>query len=182
MRIIAGTHRSRKLEVPQTPDIRPTTDKAREALFSALQHRLGCFDDAVVCDACCGSGAAGLEALSRGAAQVFFIDNNPQALALARRNAETLRELEKCHFISANISHPPAASMPCDLILLDPPYQKGLAETGLAALTQTGWSKPGTLAAIEVAREEGFAPPQGWVTLTEKTHGPAKLLVLEFKS
>jgi 16S rRNA (guanine966-N2)-methyltransferase len=182
LRIIAGTHRSRKLEVPNTPAIRPTTDKAREALFSILFHRLGSFEGVRVCDACCGSGAGGLEALSRGAAFATFIDNNPQALLIAKRNAASLKEQDKCSFIGADLLSPPAADTPYDLLLLDPPYNKDMAAAGLHALTQQGWASPSALAAVEVAREESFAPPQGWRILTERIHGPAQLIVLEFKA
>ena len=179
MRIIAGTHRSRKLEVPESADIRPTTDKAREALFSMLTHALGSWEGARVLDACCGSGAFGLEAVSRGAAHATFMDIAPHALTLARRNAETLKEQGKCSFISANITHPPQAQAACDVILMDAPYNKQLSEQGLAALTQAGWASAAALAVIEIARDERFTPPPGWKALRELAHGPAKLLMLE---
>jgi 16S rRNA (guanine966-N2)-methyltransferase len=182
LRIIAGTHRSRKLAVPDSSDIRPTTDKAREALFSILNHRLGSFEDARVLDACCGSGAAGLEALSRGAGHAVFMDNNPKALELARRNSLTLKELEKSSFISADICKPPKAEAPCHLLFLDPPYNKDMAAAGLAALTAAGWAAPSAFAAVEVSREESFSPPKGWSIITERIHGPAQLIVLEFAS
>lgn len=179
MRIIAGTHRSRRLEVPDDPGIRPTTDKGREALFSMLTHRLGSWDGARVLDACCGSGACGLEALSRGAAFVCFMDSSPSAIALARRNAEILKEQGNCQFIACDISKPPPADAPCDALIMDAPYNLGLSETGLAALTAAGWATPAALAVIEVARDEPFTPPAGWRIERERNHGPARLILLE---
>lgn len=179
MRIIAGTHRSRRLEVPESDDIRPTTDKAREALFSMLTHALGSWDGARIVDACCGSGALGLEAISRGAAFAVLIDSSAQALSLARRNAEGLKEQGKCRFLATSVLNPPQADEPCDVILMDAPYNKGLSEAGLTALTQAGWAGSAALAVIEVARDESFTPPAGWRFLREKEHGPARLILLE---
>lgn len=178
MRIIAGKHRSRQLELPESEFIRPTTDKAREALFSSLTHHLGTWDEARVLDACCGSGAMGLEALSRGAGQVVLMDNSPVALSLARRNAEKLREANNCQIIQGDIAHPPQAAKPCDVLLLDPPYNKGLAEAGLAALTQAGWAAPAAVATVEISRDETFTPPPGWHLISERSHGPARLMIL----
>lgn len=179
MRIIAGRHRSRKLFVPDTPDIRPTSDRAREALFSILLHRLGSFEEAHICDACCGSGALGLEAISRGAVHACFLDTNPEALKLARKNADLLKETARCTFIPADVTRPPTASRPCDLLLLDPPYQSDLAGPALAALTRAGWATPAALATVEVARTDPFTAPDGWAILQERIHGAARLILLE---
>ncbi len=179
MRIIAGQHRSRKLFVPETPEIRPTSDRAREALFSILLHRLGSFEDARVCDACCGSGALGLEALSRGAAHAYFLDNNPEALTLARKNANLLKETARCAFLPTDITRPPRATVACDLLLLDPPYHTDLASRGLDALTRAGWATPAALATVEIARADPFTPPDGWTILQERPHGAARIILLE---
>lgn len=179
MRIIAGTHRSRRLEIPKDADIRPTTDRVREALFSMLSHRLGSWDGARVLDACCGSGAMGLEAISRGAEFACFMDASAGALALARRNAETLKEQGKCAFIAADMTRPPRAETGCDVILMDAPYNKDLSEKGLSALTEAGWARPAALAVVEVARDEAFTPPSGWRLVKEIAHGPARLVLLE---
>lgn len=181
IRIIAGTHRSRKLLLPESDTIRPTTDKVREALFSMLIHRLGTFDGVWVCDAFCGTGAYGLEALSRGAEKVFFLDQDRTSLSLAKRNAESLKETGKCNFVQTDAARPPAAPKPCHLLLLDPPYNKGLAETSLHALTAQGWAEKAALAAVEVARDEAFTAPPGWTILTERAHGPARLILLELR-
>lgn len=179
MRIIAGTHRSRRLLVPESADIRPTADKVREALFSMLSHQLGCWDGVRVLDACCGSGACGLEAISRGAELAYFIDSSAQALGLARRNADALKEQANCRFYACDVTRPVQPEAACDVIIMDAPYNKSLSESGLAALTASGWAKPAALAAIETARDEPFTPPTGWKLLREREHGPARLLLLE---
>lgn len=178
LRIIAGKHRSRRLEMPQSEAVRPTMDRVREALFSSLSHHLGSFEGARVLDVCCGSGAAGLEAISRGAGFAVFMDSSSEALALARRNAQTLREQEQCRFVQANILTPPAADAPCDLILMDAPYDQGLSDKGFAALLNAGWATPAALAAIEVGRDEPFLSPAGWSVLLERAYGPARLVLL----
>ena len=179
IRIIAGKHRSRQLELPADESVRPTTDKAREALFSILTHKLGSWDGVRVCDACCGTGAYGFEALSRGAEHATFIDSASASINLTKRNAVKLKEMENCTFAIADVTRPPPAVAPCHLLLLDPPYHKGLAEAGLAALTKAGWAAPAALAAIEVGRDEAFSAPEGWQILAERNHGAARLVILE---
>lgn len=179
-RIIAGRHRSRPIMVPESADIRPTTDRVREALFSMLTHRLGSWDEAVVLDACCGSGVFGLEALSRGAGKAYFLDISAEALRLARGNAEGLKEQALCTFLSGSVTAPPRAPQACDVILMDAPYNKELSSAGLAALTQAGWAAPAALAAVEVARAEAFTPPAGWSVQVEREMGPARLIILSY--
>src|SRR4051794_8162804 len=102
MRIVAGTHRGRALETPADETIRPTADRIRESLFNILGHRLGGFGGKAVLDAFAGTGALGLEALSRGAASAIFIDKDRKALALARRNAEKLGLADRSTFLLAD--------------------------------------------------------------------------------
>ena len=183
LRIIAGKHRTRKLAVPEgeeaTNAIRPTKDRAREALFSMLQHRLGSFEEAKVLDGFAGTGALGLECLSRGAAHATFMDNSKVAIELIRRNAASLRENAKCAILHLDATTPPKAHEPCDLILLDPPYNQGLAEKALATLTSQGWAHPSTIAAIEVARDEDFTPPAGWTLVKDRPTAAAHFYILE---
>ncbi len=115
MRIIAGTHRSRKLEGPEGEEVRPTSDRLRQAIFNILEHRLGTFEEARVLDACCGTGAMGLEAISRGAAKAVLMDKDSVALNLARKNATALGEKEKCSFVLSDVMNPPRGE-PVDLI------------------------------------------------------------------
>src|SRR5579872_7217688 len=139
MRIIAGTHKGRRLEAPADQAIRPTADRVREALFSILAHRLEGFAGRRVLDAFAGSGALGLEALSRGAESAVFMDRDRAALALCRRNAGTLQSSDRAQFLLSDATKPPHSDHRCDLILLDPPYGKGLGEKALSALTEAGW-------------------------------------------
>jgi len=176
IRIVGGTHRSRKLQMPESEAVRPTSDKLRQAIFNILEHRLNLHGKRVL-DGCCGTGAMGLEAISRGAAHAVLMDNDKVSLQLARQNAESLKEVTKCQLVQCSITTPPAGS-PCDVIFLDPPYNKGLAEAGLAALTSANWAGPETLAFVEVARDEAFAVPQGWQLDNERNHGAARLLLL----
>lgn len=180
IRIVAGKHRSRKLEVPESEAVRPTSDKLRQAIFNILEHRLGTLEDAVVLDACCGTGAMGLEAISRGAAKAFFMDEDSTALNLARKNAGSLGEKERSSFVLSDAMNPPRGDA-VDLIFLDPPYNKQIAERALLALSRMGWVKKGTFAAVEVAAAEAFTPSEGWEVLLERKHGAGRLVLLEYK-
>src|SRR5881628_1352305 len=122
MRIIAGQWRGRKLIAPAGQSTRPTSDRAREALFSMLASRIGSFADLRVADLFAGSGALGLEALSRGAAHATFVDNNASAAAAIRRNAEKLKAPVQIMTLSA-LSLP--KSVPFDIVFADPPYGPG---------------------------------------------------------
>jgi 16S rRNA (guanine966-N2)-methyltransferase len=178
LRIIAGRHRSRQLLMPDAAIVRPTTDRTREAIFSMLTHRLGEWDGVKILDACCGSGAFGLEAISRGAAHATFLDNSAPVLKLARENATKLGEAQKCQFILGSVTCPPQAHHKVDLLMMDAPYNQGLSISGLLALTQAGWTHGATLGLIETARKEEFTAPAGWTLLDSRPHGPAQLWTL----
>jgi 16S rRNA (guanine966-N2)-methyltransferase len=152
MRIIAGTHRGRQLETPADRNIRPTADRVREALFSSLVHRLGGLSGKRVLDAFAGTGALGFEALSRGAARAAFMDKDRNALALCRRNADNLGLGKQSDFHPADATKPPKADLPCDLILLDPPYGQGLGALALSALAEAG----GTAGGIRGVGQQGL--------------------------
>jgi 16S rRNA (guanine966-N2)-methyltransferase len=184
MRIVAGRHRGRKLVAPEGADVRPTSDRAREALFNILGHgRFAAasgpaWQDAVVLDAFAGTGAVGLEALSRGAAEAYFLENNRAALDALRHNVDALGETARAHIRNADATLPPRAAKPASLAFLDPPYRSGLGPPSLAALAQAGWLAPGALAVVEVSAKEDFAPPSGWETLDERRYGAARLVFL----
>jgi len=178
MRIIAGTHRGRRLEAPPDEKIRPTADRVREALFSILAHRLDGFAGKRILDAFAGSGALGLEALSRGADSATFLDGDRKALALCRRNAEALELSDRANFLLADATSPPLAAGACDLILLDPPYGQGLGEKALAALAEAGWVGPAALAVIEADRSHPEAAPAGFTALDSRDYGRTRILLL----
>jgi 16S rRNA (guanine966-N2)-methyltransferase len=178
MRIIAGTHRGRRLETPADQTIRPTADRVREALFSSLVHRLGGFSGKRVLDAFAGTGALGFEALSRGAARAAFMDKDRNALALCRRNADSLGLGRQSDFHSADATKPPKADLPCDLILLDPPYGQGLGALALSALAEAGWLAPDGLAVIEADRARPEVPPEGFAVLDSRDYGQTRIMLL----
>jgi 16S rRNA (guanine966-N2)-methyltransferase len=185
MRIVAGSYRGRRLLAPPGEQVRPTSDRAREALFNILSHgEFGAagipFAEAAVLDAFAGTGALGLEALSRGAAEAVFIEKDREALAILRQNIASLGENARARVIPGDATHPPRANSPCAVVFLDPPYRSGLATPALAALAAAGWSAPDGLAVVELAAREHFSPPAGFTLLDERVYGAAHLVFLRY--
>ena len=183
MRIVAGRHRGRRLLAPPGETVRPTSDRAREALFNILSHgRLAAegmpFAGAAVLDAFAGTGALGLEALSRGAAEATFIEQDREALATLRRNIAALGEDGRARIVPGDATHPPRAPSAYALVFLDPPYSSGLAAAALTALDAAGWLMPDALAVVELAAREHLAPPAGFSFVDERVYGAARLLFL----
>jgi 16S rRNA (guanine966-N2)-methyltransferase len=183
MRIVGGRHRGRRLLAPPGDTVRPTSDRAREALFNILSHgRLATegipFAGAAVLDAFAGTGALGLEALSRGAVEAAFIEQDREALAILRRNIAALGEADRTRIVSGDATHPPRAPSSCALVFLDPPYRSGLAAAALGALYAAGWLAPDALAVVELAAREELAPPGGFILLDERVYGGARLVFL----
>jgi 16S rRNA (guanine966-N2)-methyltransferase len=185
LRIVGGSHRGRRLAVPPGDAVRPTSDRAREALFNILLHGSFAASGSLVAgrnvlDAFAGTGAFGLEALSRGAAAVAFIENAREALAVLRRNAAALGEDRRAHIIAGDASRPPRAPFACALAFLDPPYGSGLASAALTSLAAAGWLEAEALAIVEVAARETFEPPAGFTAIDERVYGAARLVFLRF--
>ena len=168
MRIVAGSHRGRRLEAPADQRIRPTSDRIRESLFNILDHKLGGF---------AGTGALGLEALSRGAATALFIDKDRDALALARRNAASLDLTAKVDFRLADITRPPQLKQQFDLVLLDPPYGQELAAMALGALAAAGWLAPDAVAVIEADRAQPETLPDGFTAIDIRDYGRTRIVL-----
>jgi 16S rRNA (guanine966-N2)-methyltransferase len=175
MRIVAGSHRGRPLETPPDERIRPTSDRIRESLFNILRHRLDGFAGKRVLDGFAGTGALGLEALSRGAACALFVDKDREALALARRNATALRLAGQSDFRLADITRPPRAVQTYDLILLDPPYGKGLAGMALGALGAAGWLARDAIVMVEADRSQPELIPEGFATIDSRDYGRTRI-------
>jgi 16S rRNA (guanine966-N2)-methyltransferase len=153
MRIIGGQWRGRSL-LPVSPSLplRPTSDRVRQAVFNVLEHRFGLPTETTrVLDLCCGSGALGLEALSRGAHAVTFLDQHAGALALAKANAASLGNGTSLpvSFFLADATRLKAAPTAADLIFFDPPYAAGIEENVLESLSKSGWVAPQSLVVIE---------------------------------
>jgi 16S rRNA (guanine966-N2)-methyltransferase len=188
MRVVAGAHKGRQLVAPAGRDVRPTSDRARESLFNRLVHGgygsggVSPVVDAVVLDMFCGSGALGLEALSRGAARAIFIDLSRPALDCARANAATLDETGRCEFLLGEATRPPPPRQQATLVFLDPPYGSGLETPALQALATSGWLTPGAIAAVEIGRDEVFEVPPGFTELDARQTGAARIIILRFDS
>lgn len=138
MRIIAGQWRGRNLTLPPQDVTRPTTDRVREALFSMLHSRMGGFEDKYVLDAFAGSGAFGLEALSRGAAHVIFAEKNAKTMAVLQRNIKQFNCHDKITLVK-DAFNLPVAEKAADLVFLDPPYDVGLEELIVPFLIGKGY-------------------------------------------
>ena len=173
MRIIAGTWRGRAIEAPAGTATRPTSDRAREGLFSMLASRLGSFEGLAVADLYAGTGALGLEALSRGAARCTFVEKERAALAALRRNIDRLGAGERAEIRAQPVEH--VALGACDLIFLDPPYGAGLAQPALERAA--AWLAPGGWIGLE-AHGEAVAPPPGLAAIVERRFGKATLTLL----
>lgn len=175
MRIIAGQWRGRPLLAPNGRDTRPTSDRAREGLFSMLQSRLGGFEGLRVADLFAGTGALGLEALSRGAAHCTFVETDPAALHALKRNVATFVAADR-----ADIRLQDAGAVsggPFDLVFLDPPYGSGLETQSLRQLMRGGSLTPATLVSVETAAGAAVELP-GLTVETERVYGKARITLL----
>ncbi|MGE3691643.1 MAG: 16S rRNA (guanine(966)-N(2))-methyltransferase RsmD [Novosphingobium sp.] len=154
MRIVAGQWRGRKLVAPPGKNTRPTADRTRETLFSMLVSRLGPFDGLAVADLFAGSGALGLEALSRGAATCIFAEQDVAAIRAIRQNIDSLGCHEQCDVRAGSALLLGPARQPLDLILLDPPYGSHAGEVALDKLMRLGWIGPATWVSLETGANE----------------------------
>lgn len=191
MRIVGGRHRGRRLTAPEGLGVRPTADRTREALFNILSQgklqwsgaaasRSGgdTFAGVHVLDAFAGTGALGLEALSRGAAQAIFMENQAPALTICRANIDALDESARARIVACDVLHPPKAKTPCALVLMDPPYNQDMAPPALTALIKAGWLAPAALVTIELMAKEPFEPPNGFTQIDERKYGKARIVFL----
>ena len=174
MRIIAGRWRGRTLEAPSGLATRPTADRVRETLFSMLASRLGSFEELTVADLYAGSGALGFEALSRGAGSATFVENDPTASAIIRRNAAKLG-IEPKLLSSSALALPRAE--PFDLIFADPPYAAGSGTALVHSVVNAGWLAPGGWLSIETSRDDIVEPSELEIDVVRLV-GRAKLTLL----
>jgi 16S rRNA (guanine966-N2)-methyltransferase len=182
MRIVAGSLKGRRIEAPAGRDTRPTADRVRQALFDILVHSpLVELEGARVVDAFAGSGALGLEALSRGAAHCTFLEKDFKAAACIQANIKALGVEGETALLRLDATRPPAAPASCTLVFLDPPYRKGLVSPCLEALAARGWLADGALAVVEVGDDETVVPPPGFETADERGRGAAKLVFLVYR-
>jgi 16S rRNA (guanine966-N2)-methyltransferase len=173
VRIIAGEWRGRAIAAPPGDATRPTSDRAREALFSMLASRLGSFDGLRVADLFAGTGALGLEALSRGAAYCSFVEQDRAAVETLRGNVAKLGAGARADVRAQSALHP--LSGPFDLLLIDPPYASGLGAEALAAWR--GALAPGAWVSVETGARETVAA-EGYTLEAERSYGKAKISLL----
>ncbi|MBN9144862.1 MULTISPECIES: 16S rRNA (guanine(966)-N(2))-methyltransferase RsmD [unclassified Novosphingobium] len=180
IRIIAGEWRGRKLAAPEGDDTRPTADRTRETLFSMLNSRLGGFEELRVADLFAGSGALGLEALSRGAAHCLFAEQAAPAIRAIRTNIANLKAHARCDVRAGSVMALTATTEPLDLVLLDPPYNTGAGQVAIDKLRRLGWIGEGTWVALETAATEN---PQvrGFVVDAERKVGKAKITLFRME-
>ena len=176
MRIIAGEWRGRKLAAPKGSATRPTGDRVRETLFSMLASRLGSFEELRVADLYAGSGAFGLEALSRGAAFACFVEQDERALAAIKSNVESFGASDRCRILARSAASLPPQE-PFDLILADPPYSQGSGTLALEHILKAGWAASDSWIAIETERG-GKVDPKGCIVEAERDVGRARLTLL----
>ena len=177
---MAGAWRGRAIEAPRSGATRPTADRVRQALFDMLTHApwAAPWPECTVLDGFAGSGALGLEALSRGAARAVFFETDRAALDGLRANITMLGATPRCIVMAADATKPPRALAKqggCTLVLLDPPYGRDLIMPSLDALRAAGWIAAGALIVAESAREE--SPVAATSLLAKRRHGAARLSI-----
>src|SRR5579863_3455592 len=185
MRIGGGRLRGRALASPKSKSIRPTADRLRESLFDILRHAYGDpVSGARVLDLFAGTGALGIEAVSRGAAFALFIDDGAEARALIRENVAALglggvTRLFRRDATKLGLAHPVE---PFSLVFLDPPYGQNLAEKALAAARQGGWLSPEALIVVEEATKARFVAPEGFSELERRVYDDTEFIFVRFNS
>jgi 16S rRNA (guanine966-N2)-methyltransferase len=182
MRVVGGDLRGRTLAAPKSQAIRPTADRLRESLFNILVHGYGDpIGGARVLDLFAGTGALGIEALSRGAAFALFVDDGAEARALLRENVATLglggtTRIFRRDATKLGPAHP---IEPFSLVFFDPPYGKGLAEKALTSARDGGWLTPDALIVAEEAKKAAFAPPQGFAEVERRDYDDTEFIFLK---
>lgn len=176
MRIVGGDFKGRKLSTPTNNAIRPTTDRTRESLFNILSHKID-FDGARVIDLFAGTGALGLEAVSRGAKYALFVEESTQGRGLLRSNIETfgLQGNSKVWRRDATKLGPIGQMQKFDIAFMDPPYGKGLGEGALEALRTGEWLADDALIIVEESKGNLPQNPQGYDLLDERSFGDTEI-------
>ncbi|CAH1668883.1 16S rRNA (guanine(966)-N(2))-methyltransferase RsmD [Chelatococcus asaccharovorans] len=183
MRIVGGQYKGRSLAAPKSHAIRPTSDRLRESIFNVLAHA---YEDAVagarVLDLFAGTGAMGLEALSRGASLAILVDDGTEARGLMRANVESLGVAGTTKILRRDATRLGAVKPlePSTLVFCDPPYGKGLAERALASAAAGGWIAPEALVVVEEAAGAGFALPDGFELLDRRDYGESQVMFARF--
>lgn len=181
MRIVAGRFKGRTLKAPRSDATRPTSDRVRESLFNILEHGIADFtvEGARVLDVFAGTGALGIEALSRGAASCLFVEDDAEARGIIRANIEmlALTGVTKLFRRDATKLGPAGRYDSFDLVLADPPYGKGLGEQALASAISGGWLAPGAVCVLEERNDTEIALPAPLVLLDRRVYGDTQVII-----
>jgi 16S rRNA (guanine966-N2)-methyltransferase len=185
MRVIGGRLKGRNLASPSSREIRPTADRLRESVFNILVHA---YEDPIaearVLDLFAGTGALGIEAVSRGAKFALFVDNGAEARALLRNNVEALGlgGVTKVYRRDAANLGPAHPMEPFSLVFIDPPYGNGLADKAVASLREGGWLTPGALLVVEEAKTAAFKATEGFTELDRRAYDDTEFTFLRFET
>lgn len=184
MHIIGGVHKGARLTAPKGRSIRPTSARTREAVFNLLAHSISGFslDGARVIDLFAGTGALGLEAMSRGAGFCLFVENDTPARALIRENVEQLDLMGHTKIFRRDATRlgPAHPRKPFNLALADPPYDKGLGEQALNALVDGGWLATDAIVVLEERGGAEIETPSSFECLDQRRHGEAQTILLRY--
>lgn len=187
MRIVGGQFRGKNLLSPVGDETRPTSDRAREAIFNILHHakwrKRDILENAAVMDVFAGTGAMGLEALSQGAAHGVFIEQSAAAAKTCQSNIDAMKLGDRTLLMRSDalkIALRPTTIAPRSLVFLDPPYGKGLGAAALTQLAEKDWLEPGAICLLEMAKKQPEMPPAGFAQLDERSYGVALVRFLEF--
>jgi len=179
-RIIAGRFRGRKLEVPAGRTVRPTTDRMRERVFSMLTHgRYPDMHGARVADLFAGTGALGLEALSRGAEHVTFVEKSAPSIACLKKNISALKAENACNILQVSARSLPSTGEAYDFIFMDPPYHQGLVEPALESLIGQDWLSEDGVIVCELARDDTLTLPSGLELIDERSQAAQRVIFIK---
>lgn len=185
MKIVGGKHKGRPLIAPKGRGVRPTKDRIREAIFNILIHGFDFhFENTTVLDLFCGTGALGLEAVSRGAHRALLIDCATASLRAAAHNIKALNEMARASTLKLDIAHlpNPPDGIIADLVFLDPPYGKGLVECALHGLVNQNWLKPEALVVVEMAAIESTVHFSHYQQMRNQIYGATQIIFLNFQT
>jgi len=182
MRIVAGKHRGRTLDAPKGRDTRPTSDRAREAMFNVLEHGIDGpgLRGARIIDVFAGTGALGLEALSRGASHATFVEAHRAAQTVLRANIAKLCEDDATALLPIKAAALPTADTPVDYAFLDAPYNKDLSVPALQVLADQNWLRPRSIIMVEVGADESITLPKDFKVEKDKSYGAARVLFIVY--
>jgi len=193
MKITAGKYHGKNIDARPDKTLRPTSGKVREAVFNILRHGRFFKDDRFISDGnnelvegrrvidiFCGTGALGIEALSRGATHLTLVDQNARTLSVAQKNIENLGEAANTTFIRSDSTMLPSATIPCKLAFVDPPYGKNLAKPALKSLASAGWLEKGSVIILELGKQDEVESFDNFVKLDERLHNRTRIAILQY--